>query len=124
LKFIFDENIARPVQAAFVALNIGGTEHFHNLGFSGESDVAWISKLSGHRYVVLTNDANLLKIPGELEALKNSDIGLVVTTSGNKKAWEQARDILRHWNEVVKSYDSDRPFAYKLSGHEFRKIPI
>jgi len=119
LTFLLDESIPKPVATSLKALKIGRVAHFLDLELGGVDDSEWLCQLSGHRLVVLTNNYRILYVPREKQALLASDLGLITTKSGQKKIWEQARDILQHWDKISACAEEARPFAYKLTKTTF-----
>lgn len=119
LTFLFDESIPKPVVVALKALKLERVAHFLELNLGGVKDTDWLRDLSGHRLVVLSNNHRILYIPHEKQALLGSDLGFIATRAGQKKIWQQARDILGHWEKIAASVEEARPFAYKLTKTAF-----
>ena len=119
LTFLTDESIPKPVATSLKALKIERLAHFLELDLGGVDDTEWLRQLSGHRLIVLTNNYRILYVPREKQALISSDLGLITTKAGQKKIWQQARDILQHWDKIAASTGETRPLAYRLTKTTF-----
>jgi hypothetical protein len=125
LNFVFDESVPKHVLKALKALRIPRVAHFNDLQLRGVKDEVWLRQLSGHRLVVLSNDHRLLTVPHEKQALQASDLGFIAIKAGEKKVWEQARDILWWWERIAKAGEhDDRPFAYKLTRSKLERCAL
>ncbi len=115
----------KHVAKSLRVLKLPRIAHFGELGLRGVRDDVWLRELSGHGLVVLSNDHRLLAVPHERQALQSSDLGFIAIKAGEKKIWEQARDILRWWDRIsVASEEDTRPFVYKLTKTTFEPIAL
>ncbi len=131
LRFFFDENLL-PVGTALSAVRDDVVFPGHP-GFSevmkGAKDIAWLPVVgkTGLDLVVITQDKNIRKKPGELTLLKNHGVRMfVLAPKRDLGRWDKLTMVVKFWDRLEKtiSRSGDGPWVFSVTEAKITLIPF
>ena len=102
----FDNNVAPALVNILKALSVDAVhlkEHFKQ----NTTDEDWIPEVGRHGWIVVTWDFRIYKRPAQRDALTQNGVKAVFLPSSfsQKKIWDQAAWIVKHWPKIVEQVD-------------------
>jgi len=115
LILLCDEDVGAGIPKA---LDLVGceTKYLHGLGWGGKPDTWWLAQAGQNRWLVLSCNKKILKVPDERQTLKVEKVGIVFLTSGQEHSRAVLRLLLSKWDTLELLWNTlERPFARFLS---------
>jgi len=115
LILLCDEDVGTGIPKA---LDLVGceTKSLRGLEWAGKPDTWWLAQAGQNRWLVLSCNKKMLKVPNERDTIVLEKVGVVFLTSGQEYSRAVLRLLLSKWDTLELLWNKlERPFAYFLS---------
>ena len=124
MRFFVDNNLGENLARGMKAFG-EDVVHLKEFFKPDTDDTVWLAKIGAEGWFLLTRDLRVRKRPGELQAIKEHDVGAFFLGGKNRSKWELVQQLVRNWPRLKELAGSTRPpFAYRVppSGAKIERL--
>lgn len=121
----FDRSMGVKIPKALRMLDLPVQIEFHQGHFAQDAkDDEWLPVVGTFEWLVIGQDYKYHRLPNELTALRQHDVGCFYLWGAEAKKWETVRVFARAYDKIINAATrTPRPFVYRVDRYG-RLFPV
>ena len=126
MRFFVDNNLGENLARGMKGFG-EDVVHLKEFFAPDTDDPVWLARIGAEGWFLITRDLRVRKRPGELQAIKQHQVGAFFLGGKNRTRCELIQQIVRNWPRLKDlAAGKNPPFAYRIppSGSKIDELPL